>query len=463
MTDDPNQRHVPVVSDESVASAASGLSPTVLAALLSVPVAVLGFGLFLLLRDVSGVSSTPGLPSVAGATADGAVVRAAAGPTSAPRSAGLNAAVEGASPQGGSVEAGPALPDVSPNTPWKALPPDTVLTRIGIGSCLSQRHPQPIWSGVLSLEQRPQVFLMIGDNVYGDIKSDDYRELIGAYWAQGSHREFAKAREALPMLATWDDHDYGANDAGQSFPHREVAARLFRDFWQVDTGRPPGDGIHYARTFGPEGRRVQMIFLDTRSFRGDLKRKTPGFPHWGRYEPSDDTTQNLLGEAQWAWLEDRLKEPADVRIIASSIQVMAEGHGFERWGNLPHERSRLMDLIQTTGAKGVVFVSGDRHAGAIYAETLGGKSGKTDDALGASPPATGQIVAELTTSSLNRSYGPSKDAKRPPLVSKVFNQENFGLVDIDWENRALEVSLRGMAGETLARQRYAFDELGIGG
>ncbi len=68
-----------------------------------------------------------------------------------------------------------------------------------------------------------------------------------------------------------------------------------------------------------------------------------------------------LVEAQWAWLEERLREPAELRLIVSSMQVPVQGHGWERWGNLPGERARLFELLRTTKANGVVFLSGDRH------------------------------------------------------------------------------------------------------
>ena len=53
--------------------------------------------------------------------------------------------------------------------------------------------------------------------------------------------------------------------------------------------------------------------------------------------------------------------PAEVRLLVSSIQVVAEDHGFEKWMNFPHERERLFNLIRETGAEGVIILSGDRH------------------------------------------------------------------------------------------------------
>ena len=335
-------------------------------------------------------------------------------------------------PDEGTSAAGVREAGVAPLTPWLPLDAETLLTRIGVGSCLHQLQPQPIWRGVLGLDKRPDLFLMTGDNVYGDVKGADISPLIEAYRAQGTNVEFAEVRAAFPFLATWDDHDFGLNDGGGDFAVRDKAARLFHEFWQMVPQRPPHDGIHHARIVGPPGRRVQLIMLDTRSFRSALTRKGAGstFAHWGKYEPSSAENQQMLGEAQWAWLEAQLRQPAEVRVIVSSVQVLAEGHGFERWGNLPKERERFVSLIEASGAAGVILLSGDRHAGALYSQSTG----------------NGRRLVEMTASSLNRSYGPSKDGDSPGRIGNMIHQENFGLIDIDWEKRAVRLSLRGMDG-----------------
>lgn len=351
---------------------------------------------------------------------------------------------EGSQPNGAVVQ---SFGEVAPVTPWLTLDAESLLTRIGVGSCLHQLHPQPIWNGVLGLDKRPDVFVMAGDNVYGDVKGPDMAELIEAYRSQGAHVAFGKARAAFPFLATWDDHDYGLNDGGGEFAFRDKAARLFYDFWQLVPERPPADGIHHARIVGPPGRRVQFIMLDTRSFRSALTRKgdNTSFKHWGKYEPSTADDQQMLGAAQWAWLEAHLRQPAELRVIVSSIQVLAEGHGFERWGNLPKERERFVSLIEAAGATGVVLVSGDRHAGGIYSQELG----------------NGLRLVEITASSLNRSYGPSKDGESPGRIGGMVHQENFGLIDIDWEKRALRVSLRGMDGAEFNGVDVSFADIGV--
>lgn len=327
---------------------------------------------------------------------------------------------------------------------WQPQPAaDQPITRIGFGACLHQGKPQPIWNAIL--KARPQTFLMLGDNVYGDIKQADGAELSQAYKTQAKHPGFTKARAALPMLATWDDHDYGRNDAGGDFEHKTLATNLFREFWKgsgtLDGRRGPG--ISYAHTFGPAGRRLQLIVLDTRSFRSPLTRKRPGTPGKGKYAADGSKTKTILGKEQWQWLAARLKEPADIRLIASSIQVLAEGHRWERWGNISEERKRLFRLLDKTKARGVIFLSGDRHRAAFYRMERKGK-----------PP-----LVEATSSALNYSF-PDRTEKGPHQLMPMFGKNNFGMIEIDWDAHLVTLSLRGVDGVAAGVLAIPFGVLG---
>lgn len=346
----------------------------------------------------------------------------------------------------------PWLPSLAAAGAWASPAPtgaplpkaDATLTRIAFGSCLNQGRPQPIWPAIFAAD--PQLMVMLGDNVYGSTNADTLEPLAAAYTAQAANPEFRAARAKLPMLAIWDDHDFGRNDGGGDYVLRREAAEMFLAFWGALETRPADGGLYQARSFGPAGQRVQLILLDTRSFRSPLKPKSPSFPHWGRYEPDDDASKTVLGPVQWSWLADRLAEPADVRILVSSIQVLAEGHGFERWGNLPAERRRLLTLVAGAAGGRTVIVSGDRHYGAIYAEALAG--GAAGDGTAGTAGAAMDIV-ELTASAMNMpTSGPAQDAIVAPLVSQIVARENFGLVEIDWAGRRLSLGLRGVDGAT---------------
>jgi alkaline phosphatase D len=147
-----------------------------------------------------------------------------------------------------------------------------VLSRIAFGSCAKQDRPQPIWEAVV--ESQPQLFLMIGDNIYGD--TDDMELLWKKYQMLDAQPGFQKLRATCPVMGTWDDHDYGVNDGGVEFPKKRESQQLCLDFFQVpkDSPRRQREGVYHAEVFGPPGKRVQIILTDSRYFRSPLKRST---------------------------------------------------------------------------------------------------------------------------------------------------------------------------------------------
>lgn len=206
------------------------------------------------------------------------------------------------------------------------------------------------------------------------------------------------------------------------------------DFFGLDESEAvrQRDGLYYAKTFGSEGRRLQVIMLDTRWYRSSLK-KTDDYGAKGkeRYLPDPTPSKTMLGEAQWAWLEGELKKPADVRLLVSSQQVIADGHGWEAWRNLPAERAKLYDLIESTGATGVVMLSGDRHVGGLY-----------ENSIVASYP-----LIELTSSSLNLAFNNEPDETGPYQVGQLYGPANFGMVEIDWDAGMVYLKLHSVEGQ----------------
>ncbi|MEZ5935937.1 MAG: alkaline phosphatase D family protein [Alphaproteobacteria bacterium] len=317
------------------------------------------------------------------------------------------------------------------------------LTRIAFGSCADQHHPQPIWDEVLAYD--PELFIFAGDNVYGDDRSGTLMELRVAYARAAKIETLNRLRATRPVLATWDDHDFGMNDAGGDFPNKRASQELFLINWRVpeDDPRHRRDGVYHEATFGPKGRRVQVILLDTRFFRSPLKETDErGAPGKERYLPDDDPRKTMLGDAQWTWLREQLQKPADLRLIVSSIQVLAEGHGYERWGNLPKERQKLFTLVTETGANGVVFLSGDRHVGALYRQI---------DHLP-------YPLYEITSSGINRAYLRA-DEPGPLRLGDVYRHENFGSIDIDWSMGMVTLAVRDMSGRPVRQVEISISSL----
>lgn len=336
--------------------------------------------------------------------------------------------------------AGCAAPRIG--EPAAAFASGSPLRRIGFASCIDQNAPQPIWDTALA--DRPDLFLFGGDNVYCETPYS-IAKLRRAYAQAAESAGMNRLRRAVPHMAIWDDHDYGANDGGAEFPFKAESKAEFLDFWKAAAGDPRRgrEGLYDARSFGPPGQRVQVIMLDTRWFRSPWRvtdqRNAPGKE---RYLPDADPGKTMLGEVQWRWLEEQLVQPAEIRIVVSGIQVVTEGHGWERWGNFPLERQRLYQLIAKTRAKGVVFLSGDRHIGALYREANG----------------TPYPLHEMTSSGVTHPWRTAAEAG-PNRLGDLFTGFHYGTVEIDWEAQALALAIKDIHGVPQRSQRIAFREL----
>ena len=198
--------------------------------------------------------------------------------------------------------------DIKPVEP-PVLPTTTTLA---LGSCAHQERIQKFWGHIEA--HKPEVFLFMGDNVYGDVRDHgkaSMPELGLAYAMLSTHPEFEAFRAKVTILPTWDDHDYACGDCGADFPLREESEAHFENFWGLssDDPRTQRPGVYFSRMHKSHGKKIQIIVLDTRYFRSGLTptpKKDRG-PGKERYIPSEAKDQNMLGDAQWAWLEGELK------------------------------------------------------------------------------------------------------------------------------------------------------------
>lgn len=325
------------------------------------------------------------------------------------------------------------------------LDPTRRLERIGIGSCFHQNRDGALLD--TALRSRPDLFLFMGDNVYGDTRSPDLNELVGAYAAALARPDYRRFRAAMPMVAVWDDHDFGLNDAGVSYAWKQATRPLFFDFWNVpaDAPRRQTAGIYDAFITGPTGARVQVILLDTRSFRDDwTPSPTRGAPGAEAYIENPDPQRAILGETQWQWLETQLRQPADVRIIVTSYQLVADGHGYECWRLFPHERARFRALVARTRANGIVLVSGDRHRAGIYRDATG----------------VPYALHEMTASAINMgSNGEHREEAGPNRLGPSFSANNVGLITLDWDQRQIGLAILDAQDRTVLSHRIAMADL----
>ena len=316
------------------------------------------------------------------------------------------------------------------------------LRDIVFGSCLDT-HEHPMLDRTLTLPR--DLFIFMGDNVYADKGGIPMMKEKYALLKQSRFYQGLKAKGSI--LATWDDHDFGLNDGGADYPHKREAQT---EFWNwldepADSPRRQQEGVYHAQTFGPEGKRVQVILLDTRYFRSPLK-KLPAAQALvgGRYTATDDTRTTMLGEAQWAWLEKTLREPAELRLIVSSIEFAAEMQGFESWANLPHEQQHMIDILKRTQAQGVLFLTGDRH----WCELS-----RIDG--------PGYLLYDLTASSMTQKHPrgtPTKNKHR--VLPKTYHLPNVGTMNIDWQaDPLITMKIIDLEGNSQLEQTLRLSEL----
>ncbi len=293
-----------------------------------------------------------------------------------------------------------------------------LVSRIAFGSCGHQEDPQPVLD--LVVKHQPDMFVYLGDNIYGDSK--DLSELRRKYNQLKAKPEFQRLKKAMPILGTWDDHDYGWNDSGRHFPLKKETKELFLEFFEEPANSPrrQHEGIYTSYMHEGNGKRLQLILLDNRTFRDDLRIYRGELSHDDKYfypldyYPHQITDSTMLGEQQWKWLEGELSKPADLRIIGSGSQFSIAYNGYEAWANFPHERQRMLDLIKKTRANGVVFITGDVH----YAEVS-----KLEEP-GLYP------IYDVTASGITSTWlfaTPNENRIEGPIM-----ENHFGLISVDW-------------------------------
>ncbi len=308
-------------------------------------------------------------------------------------------------------------------------------TRIAFGSCMHQDKETPILKTVI--ERQPDAFVFLGDNVYGD--TTDMELLRSKYQKQGAKPEFQALKQAVPLYAIWDDHDYGANDAGKEYPQKPGSRKLMLDFFGEPASSPRrtrADGNYASYWIEDDGHFVHLILPDLRWNRDALKKSEeddliPGLkaPDSGPYQAAQGRT--MLGESQWQWLEKELLKPADLTIIGSGIQLVPEFTGWESWANFPDDRSRLLSFMEEHEIPDVIILSGDRHFGEISRTFINHP----------------QPLWEVTSSGLNNPT--SKSGPNRNRVSDTHGVENFGELDIVWSAGTVELSLYDINGKAL--------------
>ena len=294
---------------------------------------------------------------------------------------------------------------------------------LAFGSCDNQKLPNTLWDDVD--KNKPLVWIWGGDNIYCD--TDDMSELQKCYEYKKNQPEYQNFIKNKTIIGTWDDHDYARNDGGEEFEHKKESQQLFLDFFDVpkNSERRKRDGVYDSFIIkNSDGKSVQILVLDTRFFRSKL---TPDSSKKKRYLPQE--TGTMLGETQWNWLQEKLKNSKnDFNIIVSSVQFLSNKHGFEMWGNMPNEVKKLENLIVSSKAKNVIILSGDRHISEFSKKEISNLP---------------YPLIDFTSSGLTHVYEGFKSEENPYRTGFVVNKKNFGILKINLATNKVFFEIRG--------------------
>ena len=217
--------------------------------------------------------------------------------------------------------------------------------RVAVTSCMKFGQPQNSWK--LLLADKPDLHITLGDTQYSDTTNPTIQWKHHVRYR--AVPQFAAVLRAMPNYAMWDDHDYGPNNSDGTEPGKAGSLAGWKQIW----GNPPAGtketpGAFYKFSWGD----VDFFVVDGRYYR------SPG-------KAPDDDKKRMLGDAQFAWLLDGLKNSkAKFKVIASG-STLADSKS-DGWRIYTFARHRLFDAIGKNRISGVLYFSGDVHRSRVW-------------------------------------------------------------------------------------------------
>jgi alkaline phosphatase D len=313
---------------------------------------------------------------------------------------------------------------------------ETQTVRIAFGSCNKQYLEPQLWPEIVA--QNPSLWIWSGDNIYAD--TDDMDKMRSMYHTFKNRADYQDLLKNVPVIGVWDDHDYGINDGGKYFTKKDESKKLLLEFLDVPKEHEvwEHDGVYQSYLFGEGDQRYKIILLDTRYFRDTIYR-TETDPK--AYLPNMEG--DVLGEAQWAWLENELSDSdAHFHIIVSSIQFLSAQHRFEKWANFPLARERMIRLLEKTQPNRLFFISGDRHISEI----------SRLDSIALPYP-----LYDVTSSGMTHTWKSEWPGEQNDLrIGETLRELSYGVMDLDFNQNQVHIQLKGFADTTYLDYTISF-------
>lgn len=229
-----------------------------------------------------------------------------------------------------------------------APPPGPVKFDYLLASCINARshqgYPeQPVWDTIFAKE--PDFAMLAGDTaVLNDQDWTDTGEIFSdRVWfrnmEQRDESHFARFINSVPIYATWDDHEYGRNNADRNQLGEDNSLKTFENLWANPShGSPQVTGIYYSYYWG----NVHFIVMDNR---------------WNR----DPDTGTQFGDDQKEWLYGELKgSQAPFKVIVTGSDVMEP--------SLSVDVDDIGRVVTNNRISGVIFNAGDIHRNEFKAQ-----------------------------------------------------------------------------------------------
>lgn len=266
-------------------------------------------------------------------------------------------------------------------------------------------------------KENAQLMLWLGDNVY--TREVDYSSTWGMNYRYAHTRALPQMQGFLakmPHYATWDDHDYGPNNANKAYKFREFSKSLFDNYWANPSSGQHNQGIYTQVTYSD----CDFFLCDDRYFRDDdyMKDSINGRPN---------PNKEMLGKTQMEWLKNALiTSNATFKFIAMGSQALNTVTKFDAFYHYPVEFFELQDFIKDNKIKGVVFMSGDCHHSKINKYNREGAYPLYD------------IVSSSLTSGI---YKPNEKERSIIVPNTLVETQNYARISISGEkkNRELKV------------------------
>ncbi|MFO0630425.1 MAG: alkaline phosphatase D family protein [Polyangiales bacterium] len=271
-------------------------------------------------------------------------------------------------------------------------------------------------------------FVHCGDHVYADAANNlaEYRGVYDRYWAVDG---LSDLHAATGIYTTWDDHEvYNNWDAEEIVrlgreARLDAARRVFFEYRPIRRNSGAPDRIWRSFRWG---RVAEVFVLDVR---GERRRSR------GEY----------ISEAQLDWLRAGLRASNAVfkfivtsKPITGRVPIGAENSREDYWESFRDQREALLRFVETI--RGVVFLSGDVHYGAVArVEASGPYRDIREVYMG--PGGSGEAMGAI-------------DCTPGAQFDAVIHRHNFTRLRADPDTRRVEVAFIGAGGTSLCTRSF---------